>query len=146
MPGRARAVEPVLPVQIIQRGHNRASVFFSGNDCWKTVNDLQAAAEKSRCAIHSQVLMTNQVLMVASWATHGSLAKWMKSVGSRYMRFVNTKTQRSGTLWESRYKSALIDAEPYRPKSIEAVPGRSLLLHRRGGDRQRRPSSKPPSP
>ncbi len=37
----------------------------------------------------------------------------MQSVGRRYVRYVNSTYRRTGTLWEGRYKSALIDSEHY---------------------------------
>lgn len=37
----------------------------------------------------------------------------MQSVGRRYVRYINHVYQRSGTLWEGRYKASLVDSENY---------------------------------
>ncbi|MFC1664430.1 transposase [Pseudomonadota bacterium] len=37
----------------------------------------------------------------------------MQSVGQGYVRYINRKYGRSGTLWEGRYKASLIDTETY---------------------------------
>ena len=37
----------------------------------------------------------------------------MQDVGRRYVRYFNQRQGRTGTLWEGRYKSTLIQAERY---------------------------------
>jgi putative transposase len=37
----------------------------------------------------------------------------MQSIGRRYVQYINTTYQRTGTLWEGRYRASLIEAESY---------------------------------
>lgn len=113
MPRRARVIVPGIPVHLIQRGHNRDPVFFSDDDYWKYLHDLRTAAEQHGCLVHAYVLMTNHVHIITTPLKANSLAYMMKSIGSRYVRYINGKYKRSGTLWESRFKSALINTEQY---------------------------------
>lgn len=50
-----------------------------------------------------------------------AIAKVIQSLGRRYVQYINSTYQRSGTLWEGRYKASVVAAETY------------LLLGRFGG-------------
>lgn len=57
--------------------------------------------------------MTNHVHLLATPQDGEGLSLMMRYLGSRYVRYVNSVYQRSGTLWEGRYKSSVIDSERY---------------------------------
>jgi len=65
------------------------------------------------CDIHAYVLMTNHVHLLVTPEADESLSCMMRYLGSRYVQYVNHVYHRSGTLWEGRYKSSLIDLEGY---------------------------------
>ena len=113
MPRRARVVVPNMPVHVIQRGHDRDAIFFRDDDYWRYLNDLKLASSKTGCAVHAYVLMTNHVHLVVTPKDEQGLGELMRSVGSRYVRFINLCYKRRGTLWEGRYRSALIESERY---------------------------------
>ncbi len=71
-------------------------------------DDLHAAAMKSRCAIHAYVLMTNHVHLLVSSSVSYGISQRMQSLVRRYVRYINNEYQRTGTLWEGRFKAALI--------------------------------------
>jgi putative transposase len=98
---------------IIQRGNNRQACFFADVDRHHYLEWLHQAAEKYGGCIHAYVLMTNHVHLLATGAEVGALGRMMQSLGRRYVRYVNSSNRRTGTLWEGRYKSSLIDSDQY---------------------------------
>ena len=108
-----RLTLPGYPHHIIQRGNNRQPIFTSAAD-YKTLLDvLDENAKKFKVAIHAYVLMSNHFHLLATPATAEGLPKMMKAVGRRYVRYFNDTQHRTGTLWEGRYKSTLIQTERY---------------------------------
>jgi putative transposase len=57
--------------------------------------------------------MTNHVHFLVSPETAESTGRMMQSLGRRYVRFFNDRYHRTGTLWEGRYKSTLVDTDTY---------------------------------
>jgi REP-associated tyrosine transposase len=71
------------------------------------------AARKCEAAIHAYVLMTNHLHVLVTPRLATSVPKMMQSVGGVYVHYFNTRYKRSGTLWEGRYKAAIVDDERY---------------------------------
>ena len=113
MPRLPRYVLPGQPHHIIQRGNNRCPIFVADEDydCFKHI--LSEACRRQACLIHAYVLMTNHVHLAISPQRENSLPKLLQSVGRRYVQYFNTTYQRTGTLWEGRYKATVIDSESY---------------------------------
>lgn len=65
------------------------------------------------CAVHAYVLMTNHVHLLVTPSTEGAASAMMQDIGRRYVRIINSIHGRSGSLWEGRFKSSLIDSERY---------------------------------
>jgi len=113
MPRAGRYFLPEQTLHVIQRGNNRGAVFFADDDYRRYRQWLVEAAAEHGCAVHAYVLMTNHVhLLVTPRSGHG-LPRTMQSLGRRYVRHVNDTYRRTGTLWEGRYRAALIDSEAY---------------------------------
>ena len=126
-----RYVLPGQPQHVIQRGNNRAVIFFAEEDYFFYRECLQEACNKHGCAVHAYVLMTNHVHLLLTPDTPSSLAKVMQSVGRRYVQYINYSYRRSGTLWEGRYKATLIDSEAYLltcSRYIELNPVRAGMV------------------
>lgn len=101
------------PLHVIQRGNNRAPIFFRDDDYGRFRAWLAAAAAAYGCAIHAYVLMPNHVHLLVTPRRADSLPRMMQSLGRRYVRHVNARRRRSGTLWEGRYRAAPIDGAAY---------------------------------
>lgn len=101
------------PQHIIQRGNNREPVFAAGADYQFYLACLHDAATRHELSIHAYVLMTNHVHLLASPKTKESIPKTLQSVGRRYVQYFNYTYDRTGTLWEGRYKATVIDSEQY---------------------------------
>ena len=101
------------PHHIIQRGNNRQAIFASAADYQTLLDLLLENAQKFKVAIHAYVLMTNHFHLLATPETADGLPQMMQAVGLRYVRWFNDAQGRSGTLWEGRYKSTVIDSDAY---------------------------------
>lgn len=122
---------PHVPQHVIQRGNNRLPCFLADEDYARYKSDLFDAATLCGCAIHAYVLMTNHVHMLVTGATHGAVSRMMQRLGRRYVACFNASYRRTGTLWEGRYKSSLVDTERYLLtcyRYIELNPVRAAMV------------------
>lgn len=102
---------PGYPHHVLQRGNNRQAIFQSPAD-YRTLLDLtQEAARKAGVAVHAYVLMGNHFHLLATPETTDGLPRMMQAVGRRYVRYFNSSQQRSGSLWEGRYRSTVLPAD-----------------------------------
>ena len=119
------------PLHVIQRGNNRQAVFYADEDYLRYIETLRQSSAACDCQIHAYVLMTNHVHMLVTPAHEESLSLMMQSLGRQYVRYVNSLYRRSGTLWEGRFKSALIDSDQYLltcSRYIELNPVRAGMV------------------
>ena len=108
-----RLTLPGYPHHVIQRGNNRQMIFTSTSDREFLLELLEENAKRCDVAIHAYVLMGNHFhLLVTPQSTDG-LPQMMQAVGRRYVRLFNDSQGRTGTLWEGRYKSTLIQTDRY---------------------------------
>jgi putative transposase len=120
-----------VPQHIIQRGNNRQPTFFAEDDFRFYLQCLKEAATNHHCEIHAYVLMTNHVHLLMTPRRTNAIAKVIQSLGRRYVHYINATYQRSGTLWEGRYKASVIESESYLLMCsgyIELSPVRSKLV------------------
>lgn len=108
-----RLTLPGYPHHVIQRGNNRQAIFLSDADRRHMLDLLDEHARRQDVALHAYVLMDNHFHLLATPADATGLPRMMQSVGRGYVRYFNDTHRRSGTLWEGRYRSTLIEAERY---------------------------------
>ena len=96
---------------VIQRGNNGQAIFSTPADHEMLVALLHENAQKFGVAVHAYVLMTNHFHLLATPETNDGLPLMMQAVGRRYVRYFNDIQGRTGTLWEGRYRSTVIQAE-----------------------------------
>ncbi len=113
MPRKLRFFLPDIPVHVVQRGRSREAVFFDEEDYKAYLTWLLDAAEKYQCRIHAYCLMTNHVHLLLSPTDPDGVTRLMQFIGRHYVPYINRKYGRSGSIWEGRYKSSLVDAESY---------------------------------
>lgn len=109
----SRIVVPNQPVHIMHRGNNRQNIFESDEDMVRITEDIAHALSKSGCQLHAYVIMTNHLHFLITPSAKEQLAVFMQSVANRYVRYYNAKHQRTGTIWEGRFKSCLVDSDNY---------------------------------
>lgn len=111
---RLARVAPVgVPQHIIQRGNNRQICFGSDDDFVVYLGWLKEYSTKYSVDVHAWVLMSNHVHLLCTPQAENAISQMMQALGRQYVRYFNYTYKRSGTLWEGRYKSCLVDAERY---------------------------------
>ncbi len=113
MPRHRRLRVTGLPVHIIQRGHNRQACFFAETDYQFYLDRLVEFAARFECELHAYVLMTNHVHLLVTPRLAAGLSLLMKFLDQRYTQYVNRVYRRSGTLWEGRFRSSLVQSPHY---------------------------------
>ena len=113
MPRRPRVLLADYPLHIVQRGINREPCFFADEDYYCYLHWLEESARACGCAIHAYALMTNHVHLLLTPAESGAPSRMMQSLGRRYVQYANRFYRRTGSLWEGRYKSSVVQAESY---------------------------------
>lgn len=108
-----RGFSPGTTVHVIQRGNNKGRIFDSARDSGLFLEWLTEAGETYDLAIHAYVLMTNHFHLLATLGSKDSLARTMQSLGIRHTRSFNAAHGRTGTLYEGRYRSCIIDRDDY---------------------------------
>lgn len=132
MPRTARIILSHTPHHIVQRGHNRQTIFVSDDDYNYYRENLIDCKREFGCKIYAYCLMTNHVhLVINPGKKPESLSLLMKRVAGRQTRYVNKLEGRSGSLWEGRYKSSIIATHEYFPaccRYIELNPLRAGMV------------------
>lgn len=101
------------PHHVLQRGNNRQTIFLNDADRRRMLDLLEENARQFGVAVHAYVLMDNHFHLLLTPQTVDGLPHMMQAVGRRYVRYFNDAHGRTGTLWEGRYKSTLIETERY---------------------------------
>lgn len=113
MPRQLRWVVPGLPLHVVQRGNNRTRCFLDDSDCFVYLALLKDALERHRVRLHAYCLMGNHVhLLVAPDGSEG-IRGFMHRIGQRYAYYFNRKYSRTGTLWEGRFRSCVVQSRHY---------------------------------
>jgi putative transposase len=132
MPRRPRTHLDGLPLHIVQRGHNRDACFLYEADYLAYLNWLDEALRITACQLHAYVLMTNHVHLLLTPEKADAVPQLLISLGRRYVQYFNRTYRRTGTLWDSRYKSSLIQADTYLlagMRYIELNPVRAGMVN-----------------
>lgn len=108
-----RLTLPGYPHHVIQRGNNRQPIFSDRQDFERLLALWRQYAPSCGVAIHAYVLMENHFHLLAMPQTLAGLSLLMQSVGRSYVRYFNQRHARSGTLWEGRYRSTVVEPAGY---------------------------------
>lgn len=122
---------PGIPQHIVQRGNNRQASFFAEQDYAIYLDKLKDYAKQYKVDVHAFVLMTNHVHLLVTPEAEKGVSQLMQSMGRYYVRYINKTYQRTGTLWEGRYKSTLVDSDNYFllvSRYIELNPVRANMV------------------
>ncbi|NQW92594.1 MAG: transposase [Polaromonas sp.] len=101
------------PHHVIQRGNNRQAIFATVADHQHLLDLIEENAKKFEVDVHAYVLMTNHFHLLATPQTDTALPQLMQAVGRSYVRYFNDSQRRTGSLWEGRYRSTLIETDRY---------------------------------
>lgn len=124
---------PGTAVHVVQRGNNQADCFFEQEDREFYLFHLSRFLPRAHCRLHAYCLMTNHVHLLLTAEQADGCALLMKSIGQLYAQYVNKRYDRSGYLWQGRFKSCLVQSEDYALacyRYIELNPVRAGLTRR----------------
>ena len=113
MPRRRRLCPVGYPVHVIQRGNNRQTLFTSDADIAAYAHWLEDGAARFCVDVHGWVFMTNHVHLLVTPRTDNAVSRLMQSLGRRYVGRFNYLYARSGTLFEGRFRSCLVQGNHY---------------------------------
>lgn len=116
---------------IIQRGNGEQLIFRDAEDVEVFRATLLEATKKFEVAIHAYVFMSNYFYLLATPQTDKGLGRMMQWIGRYYVPYFNRRHGRSGTLWQGRFKSLIIDSDHYFmlcSRCIELSPVRAGLV------------------
>ncbi len=131
MPRRARLRIAGHPIHLIQRGNNRSSCFVDVADYELYLGLLHELGPRFECAVHAYVLMTNHVHLLLTPQRADGPSHLMKHLGQRYVQHYNRTHLRTGSLWEGRFRSSIVDSEGYLfrcQRYIELNPVRAGMV------------------
>jgi len=113
MPRRARMYLAGLPYHIVQRGNNREACFIEPENYRFYLELWEECADHYGVIVHAYCLMTNHIHFLATPKTRTALSDTSRVVGSRYAQYINKTYRRTGTLWEGRHRSSLVQSDRY---------------------------------
>jgi putative transposase len=131
MPRQPRIDLPGIPQHIVQRGNDRQPCFFTDVDRVRYLQDLRDIAKRECCSVHAYVLMTNHVHLLVTPMAAGHVPRMMQALGRGYVRYINERYRRTGTLWEGRYKACPVIDDGYLlrcQRYIELNPLRARMV------------------
>jgi putative transposase len=131
MPRLPRLELPGVPLHVTQRGVNRCAIFLDDEDRHHYRHLLRKTCRQYGVAIHAFVLMDNHVHLLVSCAEVGGISRALGVSGQSYAQGFNTRHGRSGTLWQGRFKSCLVDSDRYLLaviRYIELNPLRAAMV------------------
>lgn len=120
---------------VFQRGAGRQAVFRDAADHDLMLALLSEYAPREKVSLHAYVLMPDHLHLLLTPATEGGPSRMMQAIGRRYVLAFNRRHRRSGALWDSRYKTTLLQAERYLLPCmayIDLNPVRAGLVSRPG--------------
>jgi putative transposase len=126
-----RITLPGIPQHIVQRGNNRLPCFLDEGDRLRYLHLLREALHHCDCQLHAYVLMENHVHLLITPYTASGVAGLMQRLGRNHVALFNGRHERTGTLWEGRYKACLVDSEDdvlRRYRYIELNPLRAAII------------------
>ncbi len=126
-----RLVIPQQPHHIIQQGNDAQLIFRDSEDYQQFLVWLRDSARECKVALHAYVLMPNHFHLLATPAGERGLAQMMQRLGRYYVPWYNARHQRSGGLFQGRFKTSLVDAQAYFLKCshfVESNPVRTGLV------------------
>jgi len=133
MPRKPRLFLPGVPVHAVQRGVNKSPIFFEDFDYQEYLKYLKQESDKAKCRVHAYVLMTNHVHLLLTPENTNSISELFQGIGRHYVPYINKKYQRTGGLWEGRFKASIIDSENYLigcMRYIELNPVRAKMVEK----------------
>jgi putative transposase len=124
---------PGHPDACCPAGVNRCAIFLDDEDRRHYRSLLRQACDRFGMRVHAFVLMDNHVHLFVSADRSGAVSAAMRLSGQSYVQAFNARHRRSGTLWQGRFKSCLVQTDHYALtvlRCIERNPTRARMVAR----------------
>jgi putative transposase len=125
-----RLILPNYPHHVVQRGNDRQLIFREQEDYGRFLGWLRESARQYKVALHAYALLPDRIDLLVTPLDEGGLAQMMQRLGRFYVPWYNAKYQRSGSLFEGRFRTSLVEAGRYLlacSRYIELGPVRANL-------------------
>jgi len=99
-----------VPHLVVQRGHDGKTVFADDVDRQAYLRALAEVMRGHGVALYGYALLDAEVWLVVQPDAAGGLSRAMQALGRRFVAAVNRRHGRSGTLWDGRFRAAVVDA------------------------------------
>lgn len=97
---------------ITSRGNERQEIFKGVRDRERFLSYLESSKERYRAVFHVYCLMRNHYHLLLE-TPEGNLSQIMHHINTAYTTYFNKRHQRSGHLFQGRYKAILVDKDAY---------------------------------
>lgn len=131
MPRRPRLITPGIPLHLVHRGNNRRDCFLTARDYRVYLLALEEYSRRYSVSIHAYVLMTNHIHLLVTPENRTGVSRMMQQIGRKYVSYFNDTHERTGTLWEGRFRSTVVLADEHLLacyRYIELNPVRASLV------------------
>jgi putative transposase len=125
-----RLILPNYPHHVVQRGNDRQLIFREQEDYGRFLGWLRESARQYKVALHAYALLPDRIDLLVTPLDEDGLAQMMQRLGRFYVPWYNAKYQRSGSLFEGRFRTSLVEAGRYLlacSRYIELGPVRANL-------------------
>ncbi len=120
MPRQARTVSRSNIYHVMLRGINRQVIFEDDNDKKHFLRILQECRDISGFRLHAFCLMDNHVHLLIE-PVNEPLETIFKRIGVRYSGWYNYKYERSGHLFQDRFKSENVESNDYYMRVLRYI-------------------------
>jgi len=97
---------------VTSRGNEKKDIFYSNADREKILEYIQSACRKFDAIIYAFCLMTNHYHLLIK-TLKANLSRILHYINMSYTNYFNHKMERSGHLFQGRYKSIVVEEDPY---------------------------------
>ena len=121
MPRNPRFCPTEYPVHIVHRGNNRQACFTGDTDIAAYAHWLAEGAAKYQISIHAWVFMSNHVHLLLTPHIDNGVSRLMQYIGRLYVRQFNYQYARTGTLFDGRFKSSVVQSSRYLINCLQYI-------------------------
>lgn len=120
MPRRPRIHVSGGLYHVILRGNGRGDIFFDTDDRLRWESILAQELKRHNHRIHAYCWMSNHI-HAAVQCSQTPLSGLMGNLSSRYAKSTNQKLERSGHLFERRYRAILVQVDSYLKELVRYI-------------------------
>jgi putative transposase len=134
----ARLEVPGLAHLVILRSNGGQVAFTDRQDRQTFLAALVEAVATCGVQVHAYALLSTEVQLLLTPAEPGALGRMVQALGRRYVSAYNRRHGRAGTLWDGRFRAAVVEPGPLRLAALQLVDtacseaGTTSVGHRTG--------------